>query len=316
MKEKISTNKEILVSICVVTYNHEKYIIQCLESLINQDVDFEYEILVGDDCSQDSTTELIKNLTKKSIKPIQHIVRNSNLGAIFNAVDLYKRARGRYIAHIDGDDLAAPNKLQLQVTALKENPHCSICTHDMFLIKNQKYLKRTFKKIKTGEYDIIYLLNTLPFFAHSSKMFRNDSSDDFWNNVSPEAFDFESHVFHAKKGSIYHIDQPLGSYRLNTSSVTFDKLHFARIAAIERVFNDAISTYPTKSTEIKKYYAKCLMEISTQCATHGSHNEAINLIKRSIQTRYFSIQQIVVYILLRLNLLKFILAIRYKLSYK
>ncbi len=305
-------HKEILVSICVVTYNQEKYIIQCLESLMNQNVNFEYEILVGDDCSIDSTTELIKDFTRKSTRPIQHIVRNSNVGGVLNAVDLYKKAKGRYIAHIDGDDLATPNKLQLQVNALEENPQCSMCTHDMFFIENEKHLSRTFKKVKTGEYDIIYLLSRFPFFAHSSKMFRNDSTDDFWKNVYPETFDFEYHVFHAKKGNIYHIDQPLGCYRLNTSSVSFNKFYFARITAIEKIFNDAISTYPIKSSEIKKYYAKNLMEVSTQCPSN--RNESINLIKRSLQIRFFSINQIVVYLLLRLNLLKPILAIRFKLT--
>ena len=47
--------EEIIVSVCIITFNHEKFIRQCLESVMAQETDFKFEIIVGDDCSSDKT---------------------------------------------------------------------------------------------------------------------------------------------------------------------------------------------------------------------------------------------------------------------
>ena len=102
------------LSVCIVTYNQEDYIFKTIESMLNQKVNFDYEIIVGDDCSTDNTRKIVQSFVGKYpfiIKPIFH---EKNVGPIENIKSVYKKARGKYICHLDGDDYALPNKLQKQ----------------------------------------------------------------------------------------------------------------------------------------------------------------------------------------------------------
>lgn len=92
------------ISIVVVSYNHEKYIANTLESLVNQETNFNYEILVGDDCSKDNTLKVILEYQSKYPMLIRNVKRDNNLGATTNLYDLMQHARGRYIAFCEGDD--------------------------------------------------------------------------------------------------------------------------------------------------------------------------------------------------------------------
>ena len=101
-------NDNITVSICCVTYNHEKYIEQALKSFLEQKVDFKYEILIHDDASTDKTADIIRKYEKlfpDIIKPIYQSVNQYSIG-ITNVTQRYNfpRAKGKYIAICEGDD--------------------------------------------------------------------------------------------------------------------------------------------------------------------------------------------------------------------
>lgn len=68
------------VSVCVITYNRAKYIKQCIESLITQDCDFDYEIIVSDDCSTDNTREILEHLYHQYPEKIRIFIHEKNLG--------------------------------------------------------------------------------------------------------------------------------------------------------------------------------------------------------------------------------------------
>lgn len=108
------------VSVVVLTYNHEKYIRQALDSILMQEVDFEYEILVGEDCSPDKTRLVLEEYQKKYPDKFTMLYREVNIGARRNLLDLYGKARGEYIAQLEGDDFwVTKNKLQKQVEFLR-----------------------------------------------------------------------------------------------------------------------------------------------------------------------------------------------------
>ena len=103
------------VSVCLTTCNHREFIGQALESVLSQETGFKYEILVGDDGSNDGTWEIInefKNRNSDLFRVFRH-ERNHAGGsgsmgfdsARRNYVNSITKARGRYIAHLDGDDL-------------------------------------------------------------------------------------------------------------------------------------------------------------------------------------------------------------------
>jgi len=115
------------VSVFIVTYNQEKYIGQCLDSIVNQKVDFDYEIVVGEDCSTDNTLRICKEYALQ-YSQIKLLSSEKNIGFIKNWERVLKACEGEYIAMCEGDDYwCESNKLQQQVNFLDQNPEYSIC---------------------------------------------------------------------------------------------------------------------------------------------------------------------------------------------
>lgn len=127
-----------LVSICVITYNHEKYIEECLESILSQNTDFEYEILIGEDNSTDATRNICQEYAEKYSDKIKlYLQCDENKIEVkgiktpnFNALYLFYQAKGKFITYCEGDDYWTDrNKLKLQVKALMNQTYYSCCYH-------------------------------------------------------------------------------------------------------------------------------------------------------------------------------------------
>lgn len=119
----------IKVSVLVLAYNHEKYIKQAVDSVLNQKTNFDYEIIVGDDASTDSTP-IILGEYERAYGRLHIICRKQNIGGSANFVDLLKRAKGEYIASCEGDDYWTDSrKLQKQIDFLDNNLDYIGCTH-------------------------------------------------------------------------------------------------------------------------------------------------------------------------------------------
>jgi glycosyltransferase involved in cell wall biosynthesis len=125
----LGVNDNPVVSICCSTYNHEKYIRQCIEGFLNQTTDFLFEIIIHDDASTDGTTEIIQEFYEKYPNLIKPIIQQENQyskGIRVNYEYVFPIAKGKYIAFCEGDDYwSDPEKLQLQVNFLEENPQYS-----------------------------------------------------------------------------------------------------------------------------------------------------------------------------------------------
>lgn len=121
-----------LVSVSVITYNHEKYIRQCLDGILMQNVNFPYEVLVHDDASPDGTADIIREYEAKYpdiIKPIYQTENQYSQGKAASKFN-FDRARGKYLAFREGDDYwTDPGKLQKQVDFLEAHPEYIATVH-------------------------------------------------------------------------------------------------------------------------------------------------------------------------------------------
>jgi glycosyltransferase involved in cell wall biosynthesis len=108
------------ISILVLTYNHEKFIQQCIDSILSQEVEAELEIIVGEDCSSDNTAQILNDNYGNTV--VELILREKNIGASLNFLDIISKCTGDYIAFIDGDDYMLPGKLAAQLKVFVENP--------------------------------------------------------------------------------------------------------------------------------------------------------------------------------------------------
>ena len=119
-----------MVSICCITYNHEKFIAHAIESFIMQQADFEFEIVVGNDCSTDGTSKVVESFLNKYPVKITLVSTKKNVGAHHNLINTLKACRGKYIALCEGDDYwTDSHKLQKQVDFLERNAEYIICCH-------------------------------------------------------------------------------------------------------------------------------------------------------------------------------------------
>lgn len=145
---------DITVSISMMTFNHEKYIRQALDSILMQKVNFRYEIVVGDDCSSDETQNILKMYAQKNPDKFVLLLRQRNLGATNNYFDVIQHCRGKYIAFLEGDDFwTDENKLKTQIDFLESNKNCNAVAHRHKIVDPNgdcKYLSH--KKIEVERY--------------------------------------------------------------------------------------------------------------------------------------------------------------------
>jgi glycosyltransferase involved in cell wall biosynthesis len=123
-------NNDLMVSVCCTTYNHKPFIAQTIESFLMQQTNFQFEIVVGDDCSTDGTSAVLETFREKYPTKIKVLSAPQNIGAHRNMINTANSCKGKYLALCDGDDYwTDPYKLQKQVDFLEQNPEYIICCH-------------------------------------------------------------------------------------------------------------------------------------------------------------------------------------------
>jgi len=217
---------EIILTIFTPTYNHEKYIGECLENIVKQKTNFKYQVIVSDDCSTDNTREIIKKYEKKYPDIIKPIYREKNIGAMNNFIETLNNIHTKYVALCDGDDFwTNPQKLQTQVDFLEKNKEFSICTHKtkiFFQDKSQPDLifpqttKKTFE-LKDLLKENIIVANTVVY--RWKYIEKNSLKKEFPKNIVPG--DYFIHLMHAKIGKIHLIDKIMSNYRRQPSGMWY-----------------------------------------------------------------------------------------------
>lgn len=208
------------VSVCVVTYNQERYIHQCLQSIVDQETDFDFEVLVADDCSTDGTREIIEEFAQKYPRVVKPIFHERNIGAYANYVFVHKQAKGEYVAHVDGDDYYFNGKLQVQADFLDHESRCNVVWHRMLtLSKSGKLYEDNFPSIgiigrKIYVQDVI---GNVTVGLNSSKMYRRNALLEF-PSCDIDYLDFADNVLRLSSEDNFASfvgNQPLGVYRAN-----------------------------------------------------------------------------------------------------
>ncbi len=170
------------VSVCVVTYNQRKFVQECLISLIKQETDFKFEILIADDFSTDGTREILENIKNENPDKITLYFHEKNIGAYNNFAFVHKMAKGEYVVHIDGDDYTLPGKLQRQADYLDKNTNCNVVWHRTLTYKNNKYYEDNDSEISytKKKYDIVDIICNVTVGKNSTSMYRNNYKNISW----------------------------------------------------------------------------------------------------------------------------------------
>lgn len=126
-----------LVSVILLTFDHQDFIAQCLDSVLAQKTDFDFEILIGEDHSSDHTAKICQDYAENHPERIKLLKRDHNLGLPENLIQTIAEAKGTYLAFQEGDDYwTNPLKLQHQVDILKKDDQLFACTHNVRVLGN------------------------------------------------------------------------------------------------------------------------------------------------------------------------------------
>jgi glycosyltransferase involved in cell wall biosynthesis len=211
--------EKVKITVCVVTYNHEKYIEKCLDSIIKQVIDCRYEIFISDDCSTDRTAKILTEYSEKYPDLIRLKLHKTNIGAFQNFKFCHDNAAGEYVASIDGDDLALPGKLKKQISFLEQNKEYTVVWHRMNLFDDVGgFYHGSNADCSMFENGVIHLNQALRIgsvASHSSIMYRREARANIVPNF--DALDLFYTWGYLGQGPGKILNETLGSYRVSSN---------------------------------------------------------------------------------------------------
>lgn len=216
---------DVMVSIFVPTYNHEKYIVQALDSILMQKTQYSYEVFVGEDCSTDNTRQVLKQweLAHPGKFTILYREKNMNKELIYNSLDLKLRCKGKYIIGLEGDDYwTDPLKLEKQVTFLETHPEYYAVAHNCTVVGADSFPNNEqYPECKDEEYTLRHFASEImpgQFTTFLSRNYMIDKSLDntlIYHGCGPG----DRHLFFtiACNGRIFCMQETMSAYRHITS---------------------------------------------------------------------------------------------------
>jgi glycosyltransferase involved in cell wall biosynthesis len=230
------------VSVLIVTYNQECYIGQAIESVLAQKVNFDYEIIIGDDCSTDGTRSLITEFQRLRPDRIKAILRDRNIGANRNFAGVAAASRGQYAAFLEGDDYwTATDKLQKQVDFLDAHPDRSICCSRVRYFyepgaETDNVTVDVWPACPAGSYTIEDVLKA-NFVATCSAVCRRHLMDSLpeWL-LAMKLGDWPFWAMAARHGKIELMDEIMATYRVHLASMWSSQPYAIRLRDTARMF--------------------------------------------------------------------------------
>lgn len=210
------------VSVCITTYNHENFIVQALDSVLMQKANFNFEIIVGEDQSSDTTREIVTGYQHSHLNlklflnnhPAEYVRINGRKNFLNNLAN----AKGEYIALLDGDDFwTDPLKLQKQVDYLDKHPECSTVFHWADRLEDENLTPNgNGPPVVKDFYSVDDLLEHSSFIPTCSTLFRRAVIDVLpdWLSITPFG-DLPLHVLNSLRGKIAFLNESMATRRIH-----------------------------------------------------------------------------------------------------
>lgn len=235
-----------LLSIAVITYNQENYIAKTLDSILLQEHNYDYEIIVGEDNSSDNTKKIIEEYVVKYPDIIKPLYNNPNKGLIQNYFNVIAHCKGKYIMQCAGDDYWLPGKVKTQIKYMENNPDVGMCYGTAYFldVKTNQFLEGLFGG-KCETFQDLMQRNNIPALTVCIK---NDVLNHYIENINPKSQnwlmeDYPTWLWVSQNSIISFLDTPFGVYRCNQDSASSPKNFEKRIRFL------------TSSFEIKEFYS-------------------------------------------------------------
>lgn len=212
-------NTQTKVSVLLTTYNHEEWIAQAIDSTLMQRTNFDYDILLMEDCSTDRTRDIVTDFQRRYPDKLRLILSEKNKCDNTNWVAAWQTSRSQYVAFLDGDDYwTSPYKLQRQVDFLDTHPDYAICYHNVVVLyeDGSRELFSHDRPAAKKEASTIEDLLAGNFIPGCSPMLRKGLLTEFPDWFYDENYpDWALYILLAQHGMIGYIDAVMGLYRVH-----------------------------------------------------------------------------------------------------
>jgi len=263
------------VSVCIITYNHERFIEQAINSVLMQRTNFDYEIVIGEDCSTDNTGLICKKYAELYPDKIRLLQNDKNLGMIENFKRTLYACKGEYVALLEGDDYWTDElKLQKQVDFLESNRDYAVVFHNAEILiekTGEKYIGYSDEATKPFMIKTPNPTTTLQEIAAgnyiytATSLFRNNLYNKLptWFSSELPAADWPLHVINAHYGKIFFMDEVMAVYRIHNLGVWSSMNHIEMLEKAAKLFEIVYEHLKIKSTlvslvlfyrQLLKYY--------------------------------------------------------------
>ena len=229
----------VMVSVMIITYNHERYIQAALDSILGQQVSFPIEIVIGEDCSTDGTRAMLREYNTQYPNLIRLLLRKHNLGVSHNWESTMQECKGKYIALLEGDDYwTSPCKLQKQVDFLEAHSDYSMCFHNARVVYENGQPPQASHPM-TMHTQSEFTLDDVTrdwSIATAAVMFRRELMREVpaWVHESV-VVDLPVFAMLASSGRVGYLPDEMSVYRVNIGGVTNTSLQEAFLLSLVRM---------------------------------------------------------------------------------
>ena len=277
------------VNVVVLAYNHEQFIRQALDGILAQDVDFAYEVVVGEDCSTDHTRRIVQAYARRHPAIFRPVYHSSNVGVGANLRACVAACRGQYIALLDGDDYwTSPLKLRKQVAWLDGHPDYSLCFHAVMNHYEDGFLPDRVSQHYTKD---VY---TFEDFLASNSLLASTCSVLLRRSVLPVwpawlftvvNIDYPLVLLYADLGKVKLLPEVMGTYRIHRGGIfsgTPQLLNIERFVPVgEQLWRHFAPTHRAAQVQRKLY--NLYLGMANAYANAGRPADAIGFIKKAVR---------------------------------
>lgn len=261
-----------LVSVAMITYQHERFIGEAIESVLSQRTQFPIELVIGEDCSSDRTRQIVLDCQARDPRRIRVLTRTKNIGLQRNFLETFRACRGKYVALLEGDDVwIDPNKLQLQIDYLESHPECAGAAHNAM-----RFDEATHRDIAPCCFDTPETLTVADFLPMNrvptcSVVFRREAIGALpeWMEGMP-ACDWILHILITRRGVMHYDDRIMGRYRVHSNGAWSGKSRASQLAADLIIYENLLQEMGEQySAAIRRQMSRRMLDLMYQHEKDG-----------------------------------------------
>jgi glycosyltransferase involved in cell wall biosynthesis len=294
-------SKEILISVLMPVYNAEKYLKQAIDSILHQTY-IDFELLIFNDASTDKSLEIIKGYTDQRIKIINSPINTGYVKHLNHGLSI---ANGKYIARMDADDIAHPERFEKQLVVMEKNPNVGVCGSNIEIFGDRTE-KLIFPETDKDIFTRFFIHGNS--IAHPSVMMRKNIIEKHrisYNQSLEPAEDYDMWIRISEVAELYNIQEPLLEYRWHTSNESVLKkekqdnhVYTIRESFFRKLLSDKESDLAApcllkilSKDYINKQYLLLELDSISKSLGHLLKNERLNknVIAREISVRFSNI---------------------------